>query len=123
MPIFSEDRCAKEAIDQLYRVRALHPFLLHAFVIMPDHCHFVVHPIAPTKISTIMRVYKSGLAFELEKGSIWQSRFDLQIVDNIFQTMNYVHNNPVKAGLVKIAENYRWSSASKHEIWQIDDYV
>ena len=31
------------------------------------------------------------------------------------QKVNYVHQNPVRAGLVSAAEDYRWSSA---RIWQ-----
>lgn len=45
--IFSDSAKAREAIETLYRVKDLHPFLLFGFVIMPNHCHFLVHVRSP----------------------------------------------------------------------------
>lgn len=111
-PIFRHEKYAKIAAEHLYRVKKIHPFLLYAFVIMPDHCHFIMRPVFPETISSIMRSYKSGLAFELKKGSIWQPRFYVSIVQDFGPVSRYIHQNPVRANIVQFPEAYRWSSAS-----------
>src|SRR5207249_1454475 len=58
----------------------------------------------------------SGIASELDsEGShrIWQESFKappLWSLWMIWQKINYIHANPVKAGLVASAKDYRWSS-------------
>lgn len=111
-PIFLHQGYAKTAVEHLYRVQKLHPFLLYAFVVMPNHCHFIMRPVFPEQISSIMRAYKSGLAFELKMGSIWQSRFNLRIINKFDGTISYIHQNPVRAGIASRMEDYPWSSAS-----------
>jgi putative transposase len=112
LPVFHKPAFAREACEMLYRVQKRHPFLLYGFVIMPDHCHFLLHVPDGGSISRIMRVYKSGLAFNLGIGSFWQSRFHIGIPDSATSVAHYIHQNPVKAGLAEAAENYPWSSAS-----------
>ncbi|MBP9773569.1 MAG: transposase [Candidatus Peribacteraceae bacterium] len=68
LPIFSNPAFAQEAIDQIYRAQLLHPFFLFGFVIMPDHCHFLLNVPSPGTISQIMNTYKSGLAHQIGQG-------------------------------------------------------
>ncbi|MBI3618869.1 transposase [Candidatus Peregrinibacteria bacterium] len=110
--IFQNPTHAREAIETLYRVQLLHPFFLHGFVIMPDHCHFLLRVPPPESISLIMNVYKAGLTFQLGIGPIWQSRFHLIIPKNSATVLRYIHQNPVVEGLAPSAEDYPWSSAS-----------
>ena len=119
--IFSNKAHAREAIECLYRVQELYPFFLYAFVIMPDHCHFLVRVPFPTSISTIMRAYKCGLCYDLGIGAFWQSRFHLLMPEDPILALNYVHQNPVKAGITKHPEDYPWSSASGK--WDVTDVV
>ncbi len=111
-PIFTDPACAREAVDVLYRVQELHPFLLHGFVIMPDHCHFLLTPSEYVPLSLIMRSYKVSVVWGIGKGALWQSRFDARQPTDSWKILNYIHANPVKAGLVSVPEEYPWSSAS-----------
>lgn len=111
-PIFADPAHAREAVECLYRVQALHPFFLYGFVIMPDHCHFLVRVPAPQKISTIMNVFKSGMTFNLGIPKMWQARYHIRSVNNATAALEYIHANPVKAGLSGSIEGYSWSSAS-----------
>ena len=48
-----------------------------------------------------------------EAGELWQSRFcdhALRTVKEYHETVEYVHLNPVRRGLVKRPEDWRWSS-------------
>lgn len=111
-PIFGNPAYAREAIDTLYRVQEIHPFFLYGFVFMPDHCHLLLHVPAPESISGIMRVFKYGCTVNMGIGAFWQSRFHLRISHDAKAVLRYIHQNPVRAGLVREPEQFPWSSAS-----------
>ncbi|OGJ55964.1 hypothetical protein A3D88_01025 [Candidatus Peribacteria bacterium RIFCSPHIGHO2_02_FULL_52_16] len=111
-PLFANPAFAREAIDTLYRVQELHPFFLYGFVIMPDHCHFLMQVVEPEKISKIMNVYKGIVSLNIGLGSIWQPRFHMTFPKESREVLKYIHLNPVKKGLSDNAEDYPWSSAS-----------
>jgi hypothetical protein len=49
-----------------------------------------------------------------ESGLLWQPRFfdrALRTVKEYYERVEYIHLNPVRAGLVKRAEDWPWSSA------------
>ncbi len=110
-PVFANDACARIAIETLYSIQHYYPFFLYGFVIMPDHCHFLLRVPEGGSISKIMNVYKRAVTFNLGMKYVWQKRFHMRLVNNVPEALRYVHANPVKKGLCKIAEEYRWSSA------------
>ena len=112
IPFFKEESNAREAIECLYRVQDLHPFFLFAFVIMPDHCHFLLSVPPPRRISGIMNSYKSALVQSMGVPKLWQARFFLSNPEDSYAIRNYIHQNPVRASLVENPEDYPWSSAS-----------
>src|ERR1044072_360443 len=97
---------------------------------MPDHFHLIVNPIdgeiqgfaaalkslTAKKIVQITGVHQFRLKVPDKDGSIhqvWQESFkDVQLWSlwMIWQKINYIHNNPIKAGLVTSAKDYQWSS-------------
>jgi putative transposase len=111
-PFFKDDSYAREGVECLYRTQSLHPFFLYAFVIMPNHCHFLMKVPSPEKIATVIGSYKSGLLFDMQTPSIWQKRFHLQLPENPEKAREYIHMNPVRAGLCENPHEYPWSSAS-----------
>lgn len=111
-PIFRNETYAREAIEHLYRVQANYLFFLYGFVIMPDHCHFLMNVPAPGSISKVMNVYKSGLKFQLDLARVWQPRFHIVIPEKPWKALEYIHLNPVRKNLCERPEDYPWSSAS-----------
>lgn len=111
-PLFKNDAYAREAIEVLYRSLEMRPAFLYGFVIMPNHCHFLIQVPEEGSISTIMNRFKMGVSHSLGIGSIWQSRFHIRLIRNPWKALQYIHRNPVKAKLVEKAEDYPWSSAS-----------
>jgi putative transposase len=91
---------------------------LAAYALMPSHVHLVVL-INGTQLSGMMRDFKKytgqKIAADLGiKGGIWMPRYDRVAIWNeeMMRTkLEYVHQNPVKAGLAAEATNWRWSSA------------
>jgi putative transposase len=117
-PIFNNPAYALEAIETLYRLRMLYHFELFGFVIMPDHCHFLMRVFEPHSISTVMKQFKSGVAFNIGKGPIWQPRFYIRAPEKSYEVLKYIHRNPTKAGIAETVEQYPWSSAN--ERWKVD---
>ncbi|MGD0581013.1 MAG: transposase [Bryobacteraceae bacterium] len=101
-----------------YRVDQLGHYELHAFVVMPNHVHILMRPLVPLAILT-----KSLKSFTARRANailgrtgvpFWQAEsYDHQIRDGreLAEIRHYIEENPVRAGLVKAASRYRWSSA------------
>ncbi|MFA7718256.1 MAG: transposase [Candidatus Absconditabacterales bacterium] len=120
IPVFADDAHAREAIECLYRVQMLHPFFLYGFVIMPDHCHFLVRVPAPKKIALIMNVFKSGMTFNTGIPKLWQPRYHIRSVKNVPAALRYIHENPVKMRLSETSADYPWSSRSGK--WDVTEW-
>jgi putative transposase len=98
--------------------RAKYRFLLTSWVFLPDHWHAIIYPRYPLTIFTAMEAIKVGTTLRVnagrkESGRLWQSRhFDraLRTVKEYHETVEYIHLNPVKAGLVRRPEEWPWSS-------------
>jgi len=98
--------------------RAEHGFLLTAWAFLPDHWHAIFYPRYPLTISRVMEAIKDGATKRInrsrrEAGALWQPRFfdrALRTVREYNQKVQYIHLNPVEAGLVNRAEDWPWSS-------------
>lgn len=115
---FADPANAREAIESLYRIQYWNPFFLFGFVIMPDHCHFLLTVPEPNTISNLMFMYKRAVAFNIGK-PIWQKRFHVRIVNDGASALRYIHYNPVEARFCERPQDYRWSSASGR--WDVLD--
>ena len=101
-----------------YNAQALQHYLLHAFVVMPNHVHFLIGPKVP--LPKLMRSLKGITAkranalLGLMGQPFWQEESHDHLVrdDREFGKIQvYIEENPVRAGLVRQASEYRWSSA------------
>ena len=117
-PLFLDPRLCSIVIENLAFYRDRGDFSLHAYVIMPDHLHLVITP-RRVELPDVMRNVKSYCAKGIREatgvlGRVWQSRFhDMAIRSEIQyrQAIEYVHQNPERAGLVQSDEEYEYSSA------------
>ncbi|MGD0456359.1 MAG: transposase [Terriglobia bacterium] len=98
--------------------REKHHFLLTAWVFLPDHWHAILFPRFPLSISRVMKSIKVGSTLRInagrkESGLLRQPRFfdrALRSVKEYYEKVEYIHLNPVRAGLVERAEDWPWSS-------------
>src|SRR5512140_278956 len=110
--LLQSERCAKLLIDVLYHYRAAERFLLHDFVVMPNHLHAIVTP-AET-IERTMQLIKGGFSYRArhELGiqlEIWQRSFTdhrIRDWDDFLKHRQYVRLNPVRAHLCERAEEF-----------------
>jgi len=104
------------------RARALHPFYLTAWVFLPDHWHAICAPVHPTTISLAIKSVKQSSMSAINQqrgteGEFWQSRFfdrALRTVQEFNEKVEYIHLNPVKAGLVRRPQDWPWSSFNEY---------
>ncbi len=94
---------------------------IHAVVVMPDHVHLLLTPLRDLgrnlySLVEILQGIKSTSAHSLNRelgrsGPVWQEEsFDhvLRSEESFEEKVEYIRQNPVRAGLVRKAEDYRW---------------
>ena len=104
------------------RGRVMRPFYLTAWVFLPDHWHIICAPIYPLTISQVMKSLKTSSTILInrrraEAGELWQGRFfdrALRTVKEYNEKVEYIHLNPVRAGLVGRPQDWRWSSVNEY---------
>jgi len=92
-----------------------------AYCLMDNHVHLIVVPDREDSLAKGLgeahRNYTRMVHFrEGWRGYLWQGRFLSYPLDEkyLFAAIRYIERNPVKAGMVKKAEDYPWSSAKTH---------
>jgi len=90
-------------------------FLLHAFVIMPDHFHALITPAPEVSLEKAMQFIKGGFSFRLKsKHDVWMRSFNesqIMTEEKFISCARYIEANPVRRGLVATPVDYRFSSA------------
>lgn len=132
VPVFRQPSLADIALLELLKMHRKQSARLNAFVVMPEHIHFLTT--LPPDLNSIEFVgtLKSRLAlavkprlshelraqFDQQRGlnrrEFWRPSFRgfaVEGEDVFWQKARYIHLNPVRRGLVSSADEYRWSSA------------
>ena len=143
LPLLNGDTIKGRFLENLERARTRLGFEVWAYVLMPEHVHLLVFPVAETctvqcVLSAVkqpvarwalrhLRARRSPLLEKLEEryaGSPLRHRFwqrgggyDRTLVSSeaIRNSVEYFHQNPVKRGLVKSALDWKWSSCRQYE--------
>jgi putative transposase len=139
LPLLGRDRTRLWMIDALVAARRQWDFALWAYVLMPDHAHVLLFPRAANySIEKIGKSIKQSVARralkwlrlnspgfldqligatsgERQKYHFWQpgGGYDRNIcaAETAWKSVNYLHLNPVRRGLVERPEHWEWSSA------------
>jgi putative transposase len=117
--ILQSDRMATLFVNVLRPYRQQEKYLLHEFVVMPDHFHLLITPVQALERS--MQLIKGGFSYRAKKEldfahEIWQhSYYDRRVRDleEYFSFREYIRRNPVKRGLGQSPEQYPYSSAAQ----------
>jgi putative transposase len=115
--LFQSDRMANLFLEVLLSYRSQQKYLLHEFVVMPDHFHLLVTP--TLTLERALQLIKGGFSFRAKRelefgGKIWEKSFhDRRVRDwrEYCTFRRYIHLNPVKKGLAEVAEQFPYSSA------------
>ena len=139
--IFKRDVIKRILVDSLHVGRVLGQYKLFAFVIMPNHVHFLLQSQGKYTPATIMREYKKSTAnlilrhYECEGNTdtlwalaeavknpgrknfaVWDEGFHVREIFSkkfLMQKLHYIHHNPLQSHwqLAESPESYVWSSA------------
>jgi putative transposase len=121
LPIFRDDRDRESYLGLLHEQAREFGLSFQAWCLMPNHVHLIVTPKHPESLArgigeahrlyTRMRNFDEGV-----RGYLFQGRFASCVLDerHLIRAARYVEMNPVRAGLVRRPEEYRWSSAAFH---------
>jgi len=116
IPIFHRETTARLLIETLAHYRDQQNFLLHEFVIMPDHIHVLLTPDQEISLERAVQFIKGGFSYRLDKrGSIWQPSFTNHRIrdwEDYARHREYIRMNPVRARLASRPDAYPFSSAT-----------
>ena len=118
LPIFRVEARARLLIEVLLGYRDHGKYLLHEFVVMPDHIHLLLTPAGEVSLEKAVQFVKGGYSYRLrkvEKIQVWQESFTnhrIRDFEDYQRHCEYVRMNPVRARLVRDAGAYAFSSAS-----------
>lgn len=149
-PFFDNPLLADCFCEKLFEAAVRQDFKVWAFVVMPNHCHLLIHPNqAEYQISAILKSIKlpvSRACFELspeirescritrksrpDEFQFWMpgGGYDrnLWTQEAVLSSIKYIHNNPVKRGLVQVEMEWKWSSAACYNTevspWDVEVY-
>jgi putative transposase len=120
-PVFETDADYRRYLDWLREYTSLYGVDIWAYCLMPNHVHFICVPkadgaLARTFNTTHMRYAQYFNGKRAVSGHLWRARFMSCALDepSVFEEVRFVENNPVRAGIVALAEAYPWSSARSH---------
>jgi putative transposase len=139
--LFERDVVKRIVVDGLYYLYAAKRISLFAFVIMPNHIHFIIRCSDQYRLPDAIRDFKANSArliirqFQIENDrevlnfmtgavsrpekqrfKVWEDGYNAKSVfsaDFLKQKMDYIHNNPIQPhwSLVENPDDYVWSSA------------
>lgn len=113
-----------ESVVETWQLFSGERYDLIAWVVMPNHVHVMIrthegNPLGKTvqswKSYTGRRMAELGLGAPRNETSVWQRDYWDRIIrdeKHLLTAVEYIHGNPVKAGLVNNPEDWPWSSAS-----------
>lgn len=135
--LLDSSACCRIVIAYLSKTAARREAHVSAFVVMPDHVHCLVWFDDDTALPDFVKVWKKMSSHYIIKHlrevspammehlkvrrngrdivAVWNRRYyDYYLPDSkkAYEKINYIHQNPVRQGLVPRAEDWMWSSAA-----------
>ncbi len=139
IPLLRTIRARNVFVKALGAIRDRYKFFLVGYVVMPEHVHLLLSEPPKSTPSVVLKVLKQRVARDLRRKKrkardgqlrlafmtgdaalprLWQPRFhDFNVYSRykLRQKLEYMHENPVRRGLVKNPGDWMWSSFSFYE--------
>jgi len=135
--LFEEDKDFEKMLEIINDVKVEKSFKLHAYCLMTNHVHLFICEKECGDIKKIMHKiltkYVGWFNYKYKRsGSLIGNRYKSEPIedDEYYLTlMRYIHQNPIKAGIIKSPEEYPWSSYvsyiddKENDIVDIEDFL
>jgi len=119
--IFEENEDKQKLFETINHYKAVSGYSIYGYCFMDNHVHLlmkeVVEPIS-SALKKICGSYASWFNWKYQRcGHLYQERYKSEIVesDEYFLTvLRYIHQNPVRAGIIRNVSDYKWSSYNEY---------
>jgi len=124
-PLFTDITAARLLVHELRRLHEQGDVISLAWVVMPDHLHWLIQLNERWSLSTVVKTLKARSALSINRhlcqhGSLWQRAYYDRAArkdEDVRQIARYIVANPLRAGLVRNIGDYpHWDC-----IWMTDD--
>lgn len=129
--VFFEEEDRSVYLEQLKFFTQKYLVDIWAYCLMTNHIHLLVVPHVPEGLARGIGLANMSYTQHVNRkyqrtGRIWQNRFFSSVVKTeqyLWAVARYIEKNPVVAGVVNAAQDYRWSSAQFHLQCRPDPYL
>jgi putative transposase len=140
IPLLTNDRFRQALVDAIKWARKEHEFRLIGYVIMPEHVRLVLLPSGGTQLGFVIGEIKRAASKAIHrlllesnsallgrltvrrggraKFALWHRRcydHNCRTEESVWKKVRYCHENPVKRGLVREPDRWKWSSYSWYQ--------
>jgi putative transposase len=130
-PIFFSDEDRASFLRWLGLALAAEGCALHAYVLMTNHFHLLLTPSRENSIARLMQSLGRRYVARINRahgrtGTLWEGRYRSTILDTetyLLACHRYIEANPLRAGMVAAAGDYRWSSYRRNAEGKADPLV
>jgi putative transposase len=119
--IFKDQDDYTKFLQTLKQYKEISGYQIYAYCLMGNHVHLLLK-VGEEPLEQVMRricgsyVYWYNWKYQ-RIGNLFQDRFKSETVDNdsyFLTVLRYIHQNPLKARVVKSVADYQWSSISEY---------
>ena len=120
--IFEESSDYEKLLEIIQIIKDEHDFEIYAYCFMSNHVHLLIKEAFPGDISQIMKRILTRYVMRYNRkygrnGALIANRYKSQPIDvdeYFLSVVRYIHQNPVRADLVKNSGDYPWSSYKEY---------
>ena len=117
-PCFYAEEDYRRYLNDLHESAVKFDCRIHAYVLMTNHVHLLVTPMAEYGVSQMMQALGRRYVYYINKsymrsGTLWEGRYKSSLIDSdcyLFTCMRYIELNPIRAYMVSHPGEYKWSS-------------
>ena len=129
--IFNTDRDKLRYYFLIRELKEDNKITIYHYCFMSNHLHLVVWLTAKSKLSKFMKQLNLSYFSYYKKrndytGHLWQGRFKSNIIDTdayLLQCGKYIELNPVRKGIVRLPEEYKFSSYNHYAKGDVDSII
>jgi REP element-mobilizing transposase RayT len=128
--IFEDDEDHEMFLKTLKQYKTQSQYKLLAYCLMGNHVHLLLKTEKEELGQIFRRIGASYVYWYNHKynrtGHLFQDRYKSEVVETdayLFAVLRYIHQNPIKAGIVNKLEEYTWSSYAEYLRLTNDQYI
>jgi putative transposase len=131
LSVFFEDDDRQFFLDHLAAVAAERSVAVHAYVLMTNHLHLLMTAARDDGVSAVMKRVGQRSVQHVNRtsrrtGGLFEGRFRSSLIEAdtcLLACQRYIELNPVRASMVSVPGDYRWSSHRANALGRQDSMV